>query len=393
MNQVGSALQSRSSRRTLSSLVLGTGFGLTGAGTVMLGVMLPALAQIWGLRDDSSGLLFFLQFVGSSLGAILTGRNHVRTLRMGYGLLVVASCALSFTGRELSFVVFFCFGLGLGMAMTSTSLLFSERYADNRAALLERINFAWSAGALSGTVLFLPFLRLANPRPLFFAFAAIFLLLLFWTLIRERSGEARAQVEKGVAQTQQFVPLRWLLPLLVLAIGSIGIESSLSGWLTTYSHRTDPRTAMGVTLATSLFWLGMVFGRLVFSTRLLAIVGRQTLLRMALWGAAISVTLIIAASGLALIRVAAGLAGFCVGPLYPLLLSFLLERSPRGWILGISGTGAALFPWLTGLLSEHYGSLRYGLGAPWGAALLMILLLPICFRAAEAPAPRTASHT
>ncbi len=359
----------------------------------MLGVMLPALARIWELRDDTSGLLFFLQFVGSSLGAILTGANHVRALKVGYCLLVVTSCTLAFTGRGLLFVVFFCFGLGLGMVMTSTSLIFSERYGDHRAALLERLNFAWSAGALAGTVLLLPFLSMENPRPLFFTFCGMFLLILVWILFRERQEETRAQMEIRVTEPQPFANLRWLLPLLLLAIGSIGIESSLSGWLTMYSHRTNPQTVAGVTLATSLFWVGMVFGRLAFSTRLLAIVGRQRLLRFALWGAAISVALIIVAPGLALIRVAAVLSGLCVGPLYPLLLSFLLERSPRGWIFGVSGTGAALFPWLTGLLSERYGSLRYGLAAPWGAALLMILLLPICFRSSEAPVPHAPSHS
>jgi fucose permease len=174
-----------------------------------------------------------------------------------------------------------------------------------------------------------------------------------------------------------------LLPLVVLAICSIGIESSLSGWLTMYSHRADARVIAGVTLATSLFWLGMMGGRLAFSTRLLAMVGRERLLGAAIWGAAASVVLLIAAPNLTLIRAAAAMAGLCVGPLYPLLLSFLLERSPRGWILGASGTGAALFPWLTGLLSAHYGSLRFGLIAPCGAALLMILIHPICLRPAR----------
>jgi FHS family glucose/mannose:H+ symporter-like MFS transporter len=383
MNQVSPALEALPGQRTLSSLVLGAGFALTGAGTVMLGVLLPVLAQQWGLRDDAAGWLFFLQFVGSSLGAVLSGANRARSLKIGYGLLVVSALALAFTGLHLSFVVFFFFGLGLGMAMTSTSLLFSDRYGDDRAAVLERINFTWSAGATAGTILFVPFLRAADPRPLFFTFHGLFLALFIWALLRERQQEPDDQTNAAAPQTPSSAPLLFLLPLVVLAICSIGIESSLSGWLTMYSHRADPRVIGGVTLATSLFWLGMMGGRLAFSTRLLAMVGRERVLGAAIWGAAASVALLIAAPNLALIRVAAGLAGLCVGPLYPLLLSFLLERSPRGWILGASGTGAALFPWLTGLLSAHYGSLRFGLIAPCGAALLMILLHPICLRPAR----------
>ncbi len=371
----------------VSSLVLGVGFGLTGAGTVMLGVLLPALSQQWGMRDDTAGFLFFLQFLGSSLGALLTGANRVRALITGYGLLGLSACALAFAGLHLSFVIFFFFGLGLGMAMTATSLLFSDRYADDRAAKLERLNFAWSAGATAAPMLFLPFLHLASLRPLFFTFQGLFLSLFVWVFFRERQRATCAQSTMDASQPQGPAPLCSLLPLVVLAMCAVGVESSLSGWLTTYSHRANPRDAGGAAFATSLFWFGIMLSRLVFSTRLLAIIGRRRVLRATLWGVAASVALLIAAHNPALIRAAAGVAGLCIGPLYPLLLSFLLERSPRGWIFAVAGIGSAFFPWLTGLFSAHYGSLRYGLFAPCGAALLMIVLHSVSFRLADSSVP------
>ena len=185
-------------RRTVSSLVLGVGFGLTGAGTVMLGVLLPSLSQAWVLRDDTAGFLFFLQFLGSSAGALLTGKgpvvgeaapvldvtNRIRSLAGGYGLLVVMAGALTFAGPRMAFPIFLFFGLGLGMAMTSTSLLFSDRYGQGRAAMLERLNFGWSAGATAAPLLFMPFLHRASLRPLFFTFQGMFLLLLIWVMVR-----------------------------------------------------------------------------------------------------------------------------------------------------------------------------------------------------------------
>jgi fucose permease len=171
-----------------------------------------------------------------------------------------------------------------------------------------------------------------------------------------------------------------LLPLVILAMLAVGVEGSLSGWLTTYSHRADLLNEGGAVFATSLFWFGIMLSRLVFSTRLLAMIGRQRVLHFAIWCAAGSVALLIAAHNPAVIRVASGLAGLSIGPLYPLLLSFLLERSSRGWIFAVAGTGSALFPWLTGILSSHYGSLRYGLIAPCGAALLMVVLLSVSLR-------------
>jgi fucose permease len=359
----------------------------------MLGVLLPALSQKWGLRDDAAGFIFFLQFLGSSLGALLTGANRPRSLMIGYGTLVVSACALVFAGLQLTFVLFFFFGLGLGMAMTGTSLLFSDRYGDDRAAQLERLNFAWSAGATAAPMLILPFLRAASLNFLFLTFQGLFLLLFVWVFSRERRPVPCTQSILDAPRARSSASLSFLLPLVVLAMCAVGIESSLSGWLTTYSHRADPKAAAGAALATSLFWFGIMLSRLAFSTSLLAIIGKRQTLRVTLWGAAVSVALLIAAHNPAAIRGVAALAGLCIGPLYPLLLSFLLARSPRGWVFCVAGMGSALFPWLTGLLSAHYGSLRYGLIAPLGAAFLMVSLLSVSLRQADSSARNGGSKT
>jgi MFS transporter, FHS family, glucose/mannose:H+ symporter len=388
-NQSSSSRELSPGRWTLSDLLLGAGFFLTGMGTVMLGVLLPSLSARWGMRDDAAGFLLFLQFLGSSLGASLLGPRRVRGLIAGYGLLIVSVCALAFAGMRLSFVLFFFVGLGLGMAMTATSLLFSDRYPGDRAARLERLNFAWAAGASAGPVLFLPFLRLPNLDPLFFTLTGLFLLLFLWSVLREREAPLRPQSVLDGAPEQQSVPLATLLPLLLMAVGSVGIEASMSGWLTTYSHRADSVGVGGAVFAPSLFWFGIVVSRLLFSTRLLAIVGRR-LLRATLWGVAAALALLVAAQHPAPIRIAAMLAGLSIGPLYPLLLSFILKRSSRGWIFAVAGIGSALLPWLTGVLSAHFGSLRYGLIAPGGAAVLMVLLSFIGLRRKDSTDPAAA---
>lgn len=361
-----------------SNWVLGLGFSLTGAGTIMLGVLLPVLSRNWGLRDDQAGLLFFLQFLGSTFGAIVTRSDRIRSMAIGYGLLVAAACALAFVGPHSAYPVFFLLGWGLGMAMTSTNLLISDRNASDRAAWLERFNFAWSCGAMIAPLLFVPFLRGASLRLLYFPLAAAFLLMFLWVIFRERRvpRDARAPL---VSRPRRSAVLGSLLPLLVLCVCSIGVETALSGWLTTYSHRASPLELGGGAFATALFMLGMVSSRFITSTSLLARVGRQRALRIALWGTAITVVFLIAGHHSLAIDTASVLAGLCIGPLFPLLLSFILERSPNGWVFAVAGTGSFLFPWLTGLLSSQFGSLRYGLLAPCAAALLMIVLSAISF--------------
>ena len=96
--------------------------------------------------------------------------------------------------------------------------------------------------------------------------------------------------------------------LLLLAMTIVGVESSLSGWLTTYSHRAGMRSLAGAALATSIFWLGEMLSRLVFSTRLLAKVGRRQVLRWGIWGVTVAAVAVIAAPKPWLILVAAGAA-------------------------------------------------------------------------------------
>jgi MFS transporter, FHS family, glucose/mannose:H+ symporter len=366
------------SRRALSTIILSAGFSLTGAGTVMLGVLLPTLSHRWALRDDQAGLFLFLQFCGSGLGAIATGLNRIRSLASGYGLMAVTLGVLTLGGSATAHAAFFFYGLGLGMAMTSTSLLFSDRWGQDRAAKLEWLNFVWSVGAMAGPVFFLPFLRRNNDRALFWAMLAFSLGMFLWTVLIERQ-EVRSTLGQQSGRSSHLRRVAFPL-LLLLAMGVVGVEVSLSGWLTTYSHRSGMHSVAEAALATSIFWLGEMSSRLAFSTDLLAKVGRRVVLRWGLLGVTASAFAVIAAPRPGLILVAAWLAGAFVGPLYPLSLSFLLEFSPWGWFFSVGGLGAALFPWITGLISTHFHSLRVGLVVPCAAGLALIALNELIFR-------------
>ncbi len=365
-------------RKALSVLILSFGFGLTGAGTVMLGIVLPVLSHQWGLRDERLGLLLFLQFFGSGLGAIFTGLNRVRSLAIGYGLLVASLCVLAFGGLKAAQAAFLFYGLGLGMAMTSTSLLFSDRWGEGRAAKLEWLNFAWSVGATMGPICFVPFLSHGKFRSVFLMMVPLFLGAFFWVVLFERQ-------ESDISLLQRTRPFSRLdraafSMFLILAMGFVGVEVSLGGWLTTYSHRAGVHNLAGAALATAIFWFGEMLSRLAFSTRILARVGRQVVLRWGIAGVTVAMCALIAVPKPSLIFVVAGAAGACVGPLYPLSLSYLLELSPWGWYFAAGGIGAAVFPWVTGIVSDHFHSLRYGLVVPFGAGLALMALNALTFR-------------
>jgi len=361
-----------------STIVLSVGSSLTGAGTVMLGVILPALSQRWGLRDDQAGFLMFLQFFASGLGALVTGMNRVRSMAIGYGLLVATLCALVVGEGQFAYVAFFFYGLGLGIAITSTNLFFSDHWGNLRATKLVWLSFAWSAGAAAGPVCILPLLHRGDFGSVFLMMLILFLAMFAWVILIERQGPAAGLVQRPQRlnrSVQTFFSI-----LLVLAMSFVGVEAVLSGWLTTYSHRAGIRDLAGAALATSIFWLGEMLSRLAFSTRLLTKVGGRKVMMWGSTGVTLSTILLIAFPHPWVIFLVAGVAGAFVGPLYPLSLSYLLELSPRGWFFALGGIGAAIFPWITGSVSAHYHSLRCGLVVPVVAGLGMIVLIVLTFR-------------
>jgi hypothetical protein len=120
--------------------------------------------------------------------------------------------------------------------MTSTSLIFSDRYGDCRAVELEALNFAWAAGA-----------TLANPASALFAYCKHSFILPRSAgtilVVISMGSDSRAmrcisnyfeEIVIGRVQASQRSD-----PLILMAICAVGIDSSLSGWRTTYSHRAD----------------------------------------------------------------------------------------------------------------------------------------------------------
>lgn len=328
--------------------------------------------------------MLFMQYAGSSLGAIFSGLNRIRSIALGYALLVASSLDLVFAHSRAPFTGFFFFGFGLGMAMTSTSLLISDRSGDERAAKLEWLNFAWSLGATTCPLLLLPLVRRDDTHQVYVLLLVAFFLLLAWVAAAERQEKPVIVAAASNAERRPFDQV--FLLLLICAVCTVGVESALTGWLTTYSHRTGMRSLAGSALATAVFWLGEMVSRLTFSTPLLKKIGRQTVLKWGICGVTASAIFLIAAPHPSIIIAAAGVAGIFTGPLYPILLSYLLERSARGWLFAVAGLGAAFFPWITGLVSAHLNSLRLGLLVPCFGGAVMLAFGALIFRPGQTDA-------
>lgn len=154
-----------------------------------------------------------------------------------------------------------------------------------------------------------------------------------------------------------------------------GVETCLSGWLTTYALRYGDKTLAVSEYTTLLLWMALTVGRAGSSVVMLR-VGEKTVQR---WGLALAVVF---TTGLAIAHSAMGIAAFAVllglslSPFFPATFALLMTEKPAarqaGIVLAVSGLGAAALPWLMGVVSTRTGSLQVALSLPLAAAVALL---------------------
>lgn len=344
--------------RVSTGIILASFLG-TGVGVALPGAMLPLLLVRWSLTDAQAGGLFFLFFVGSASGALMSRGLLNRSIVRGCMATALGAALLALASRPAAFLAMTVYGIGLGITMTSGSLLQSRRYPADRIAQMARLNLAWSVGACLGPAIALHGAAALSPQAMLYALSAYFLVLA--ALVFRWVPDVTAVPVAPLAGHGSGIP-----PLLMLLVPlATGIESSSGGWLATYSKRSGE--TLGVTVgAATCFWAGMLFSRLLQSNRQTSISERwMLLLGPCLMFAAL--VLILTSTNGPTILAGALLLGLGVGPMYPLLLGLALHHGEgRNLIFVIAGAGASLLPLITGLVSSWTGSLRAGLGVSPG---------------------------
>ncbi len=375
--------------------ILATSFLLAGLGTVVLGPLLPQLLHEWQLTDGRGGLLLLAKFVGAFAG----GAAVPSRLRLGIlaGHLLAASGFFAFAlsgNLALALPALFLTGLGLGEIIASTNILAGRRWPDHAGSALSLLNFFWSFGAVSTGILVAALLPHLGWRRPILGLAALFAVTGALTLISSRdpvaveasSRSQRSKLERpalrsaGTAdssppQTPAF-PARLAITYGGLLFLYGGLETCLTAWLTTFSLRFAGGHLLGGQSGFVVLWAALTFGR-ILASGLMRRFRERSVQAVSL---ALCTVLILALSqthAAATLSLTCVLLGLALAPVFPSTFALLLRHKaqPRvaGTLLAVSGLGAALFPWLMGVISTQTGSLRVAMAVP--ALLIPAMLL------------------
>ena len=355
---------------------LAIGFLLAGLGTVMLGPIMPTLLHDWRLTDQQGGLLLAAKFVGSFLGGVSVPRRLRLGVLGGMAFAGAGFGAFALSGGLVSGAAcLFVGGFGLGQIIASTNIVIGRRYREHTGSALASVNFFWSLGAVMCGVIAAAALPRFHLRGPLLTFAGFFLVTGLGGFLNP-SREAAATAESSAVDAEPL-PMQVLTRFGLLLFLYGGLETCMTGWLTTYTLRFSDVRLMGGQSAIVLLWSALTAGRAV-SSAALRVMREATLQRIGLGLSALLIAALVTTRHGPLLSLYCVLLGLSLAPFFPTTFALLMKRRPTareaGFILAVSGLGAALFPWMMGFVSTQSGSLRVAMVVPLALAVGLLLL-------------------
>jgi FHS family glucose/mannose:H+ symporter-like MFS transporter len=367
-----------------AALWLALGFLLAGVGTVMLGPVLPVLSGDWHLTDRQGGLLFAAKFVGSFLGGVAVPRRLRWGIFGGMLFACIGYAAFALSMRLAPGVAFasgagwlFLGGFGLGLIIASTNILAGRRYRTHTGSAIALLNFFWSLGAVGCGIIVAGVVPRFHLRGPLLAYAAMFFAVglggLWSASTRSHATDIGASPEDATVALRPR--LLTYFALLLFLYG--GLETCMTGWVTTYTLRFSDVRLLGGQSAVVLLWSALTAGR-ALSSLALRHMREAVLQRIGLALAALCIAAFAGTSRGTLLSLECVVLGLSLAPFFPTTFALLLMRRPparvAGFVLAVSGLGAAIFPWLMGAISTGTGSLRVAMLVPLALAVVLFAM-------------------
>ncbi len=352
---------------------------LAGVGTTILGPILPALSSQWGMNDAHAGALFTAQFLGSALGGLLAGLHPVRSAITGFITAALGLLLLTVASIHSAAPVIFGYGLGVGLVLTGINLTVSRLAGDKRGAALSWLNFCWSLGATICPVVTAMFVARHVLNGFLIMLSVLYVISAIVVLTYSKTYVQTALTEVPRTGTAPISIRFFIIYFSIVLFLYVGVETTLGGWLSTLANRLHHASVVGAFAisASSFFWLALLIGRGI-SPLLLRKIPETVLQPTAVGLSVVSICFLLTVQSFVGVAIAGSLAGLSLAPVFPLSLSFFLSHAGQsrsvGLVFAICGTGGAVLPWITGIVSTYRQSLQWGLSVPLVAAVLMLVL-------------------
>jgi len=332
-----------------------------------IGILLPELGRSFRLGPAIEGRIFPASFGGYILGVVGCGvlSDRLGRKRVLLGTVLVYAVALGLAGFAHSFstvlVAFALIGAGGGAMETVASALAADLYPEKRAAILNALQIAFSAGAVLAPLLAQKLLTLGTDWHRLFLGVALanFLLLALFTVQKFPALPHSAEALDSAALKAVLTQPAFLILCAAQAL-YVGAEVGLSSWLPSYFQRL-PGGAAWSGLVVSGFWLAVTLGSSAVGGGILGLSLTRLAALMGIFGAASSGAALLFSSAVPVL-ICVFSAGLCFSGIFGLVLAEAGNRYPKaagtvfGGVVAAGGVGGAVVPWAIGSL----------VGTAWG---------------------------
>lgn len=338
-------------------------FLLMGVAVSAYGPLLEPLTRRYGVSLPVAGATISVHFAGALPGVLIAAwaarRVDARSIVLAagaVGAIGLAAVAFAFAW-PLYLAAVFLVGLGFGALVLALNQIVAFSAGRRRAALLNALNAAYSAGAVAGPLLVAAFAR-EHFTLLYLAGAVV------WLAVMPGARGIVGRLPVDSAAPRRPGKLVWTF--IAAFVLYVAIETGTGGWMTSHLQSVGVAYAQSATL-TSAFFLAIVVGRL-----LITLVPASVPESYVVICAAVAATVALA---VATIDVAAPwayvAAGLAMAPIFPTGVVWLARLRPAdsratSYLYMATSVGGVVGPGAIGLVIA-----RAGVG--WTPAVLALV--------------------
>jgi FHS family glucose/mannose:H+ symporter-like MFS transporter len=392
-DDVGSG-EARAELLTLPFLPFGLfGFLLFGAVLVLVGASLDDIRAQQDLDLTRAGLLVSSLMTGLGIGVLAGGPLVDRLPRrpLFFAAASATGAALLAVAPDQGFWTLFALlvvaGAGGGLFETILNTVAIDRYGRESVRMVSLLHSGASVGAMLTPLAILWWARSSGDADWTVAFrvtGALHLLLALLATLTPLGSPIGA-----AARSSPESPGRILTPTVILlcvaCFAYVGVESALTGLAIPYARGALELAPDRGRSAISVFWLGLLAGRLLFAARAGGLDdARAATVMGGIAGALLAFGVGFAWGALELMLAGVGLA---LGGCFPLLVTLAGRWTPQAPATGVSvvaGVGSAggfAVPWLTGFVGDAAGvAFAVGTLALWSGVIAVAALLAQALR-------------
>jgi len=342
-----------------------------------IGALIPYLQLYYGnVSDEKVSLVFIGSFTGYTLASLL---NVTLSTRLGLGRVLILGAAIQGAAsaiialRPPFLAIAACYAIaGFGLALQDAQFNTYIARLPSAATKLGIVHAIYGVGALSSPIVATLLMQAKVAPPLFYltnlAWCVLSLTALLTGFGSSGGNASNTQFQSTVAKNEndEIASLRTVVspravwaPLLFIGLYT-GAETGEAAWIVSFLMRERGGGAMSG-YASAAFYSGLTSSRVLLLPLTALLTEKRAVAFYALIALCMQIV-IWSSPSFPVDFVAAAVAGFVMGPVYPITVALVTKATPHGYHPGalslmacVGQSGSALFPFVVGLLADVYG--------------------------------------